>query len=69
MTTMMESVVKKTRERAKLWDDGKTTDDARKKVSFGGIQHVEKKKGNNRRVRLVKTFVDEPYNQPGLPLP
>jgi glutamate formiminotransferase len=37
-----------------------------KKVSFGGIQHVEKREeGNNRRVRLVKTFVDEPYNRTG----
>merc|ERR1719409_2176395 len=37
-----------------------------KKVSFGGIQQVEKREeGNNRRVRLVKTFVDEPYNRTG----
>ena len=37
-----------------------------KNVSFGGIQQVEKREeGNNRRVRLVKTFVDEPYNRTG----
>ena len=36
-----------------------------KKVSFGGIQHVEKREEGNNGKGAVKTFVDEPYNRTG----